>query len=578
MGCVELDRSLHATIPGADRNASGPPRRTGIPTPHEGRCTSFRRGRTNHYPPAIRPDRASALHAAPYRGSPSHGPPDGGTLRNAVHRACPGPSPLLIAVLAAACGSAAPVERTSSTRGAASELPGWSYDVRIAETGTVADVALCMRGVRPRVLQLGDVDASDSIDEIRSARTGAKLRLTARGFVGESVQSDDCLVYRVDFDQMAQGPGAGRLARRVGDSVLVRSTSWLLVPDEAPRDRDVTLRLRLPEGVEASVPWRPRPRSAGEPRIRTYELDRTAFRWMGYAAFGKLDLQRFEAAGSNVELTLLDAPVAADANTRRAWIEDAVETAGLLFGGYPRDRLQIVLVPVEGSGRRAVPFGMAGRGGGAGVVLLLDGNAAAERLTGGWTAIHELLHHGMPFVEDAWMAEGWVTYYTEVVRARRGHQSEQDGWQALWDGFERGARTSPGTTLRRASEAMHRQRAYPRVYWGGAAIAVLLDLELRMESDGARGLDDAMRELRRCCAEADRRVDAAELLAHLDAWHGRPLFSELADRQLDAPKFPDMRKALERLGITVHAGRVILDDAHPAAPIRRGIMTHRPTP
>jgi hypothetical protein len=46
---------------------------------------------------------------------------------------------------------------------------------------------------------------------------------------------------------------------------------------------------------------------------------------------------------------------------------------------------------------------------------------------------------------------------------------------------------------------MHENHAYQRVYWGGAAIALLLDVALR---EAGSSLDAAMRHLDTCCADA----------------------------------------------------------------------------
>jgi len=171
------------------------------------------------------------------------------------------------------------------------------------------------------------------------------------------------------------------------------------------------------------------------------------------------------------------------------------------------------------------------------------------------------------------MAEGWVTYYTELVRTRAGHRTELEGWQAVLDGFERGRRTDAGMTLAKTSDAMHETRAYQRVYWGGAAIAMLADVELRLESKGTRSLDDAMRELRRCCGDADHQWKAEALLEHLDAWYGRPLFTATASAVLHRSDFPDVEAVLARIGVTQDRdGKARLDDEHPAADIRRAIM------
>lgn len=326
--------------------------------------------------------------------------------------------------------------------------------------------------------------------------------------------------------------------------------------------------------VEVSVPWAVHRGERGRSGT-SYRLDSTVFRWLGYSVFGRLDLQRFTHDGLDIELAVLDAPLDVDQPGLRGWITDAADAVGMLYDGFPHDRLQVVVVPVTGGGGGSVYFGAAGRGGGPGVYILMNAGADPEELSGGWTTTHELLHHGMPFVRDAWMAEGWVSYYTEIMRTRIGHRSEQEGWQALYDAFLRGRRTTRPMTLQATSDHMHDTFAYQRVYWGGAAIAFATDVELRLSSQAERSLDDAVRHLRACCGDAPRRFDARTLLEKLDAWHGQPVFTRQADAFLPRVGFPEVEVIFGRLGITIVDGAVVLDDGHPAADVRRAIMAPR---
>ena len=53
-------------------------------------------------------------------------------------------------------------------------------------------------------------------------------------------------------------------------------------------------------------------------------------------------------------------------------------------------------------------------------MLILDARAEDQQLPGEWVSTHEFLHFGMPLIAEPWMAEGFVTYYTTVLRARQG--------------------------------------------------------------------------------------------------------------------------------------------------------------
>ena len=453
-----------------------------------------------------------------------------------------------------------------SQHGEAAAVPqAWHYTARVDAGAEHVDVELCFTGQPSPFLAPGLRDATALVHDVREALTGEALtRVRSGSFRMDAVGPGDCVRYRVDLSRLDT-----RRDRRIGDSVITRQGMWLWHPDVIPDGIEATLTLELAKGVRASVPWRLVDGTRGASGS-TYAFDETVYRWLGYTAFGDLELIRFEAGEAEIEVARLDGDMACSRDGLQAWATDAIDASVALFGHYPRDHLQMLVIPVSG-GWGSIYYGMAGRGGGAGVYILMDDGAEDAELIGGWTTTHELLHHGMPFVDDPWMGEGWVTYYTEVLRTRTGHRSEAEGWRKLWKGFGRGARRSRDVSLGRASKNMGRLNSYQMVYWGGAALAFVLDVELRLSTDGETGLDDAVREIRRCCGDAKRKLTAQELLEHLDRWHGAPVFTRIAKENLKRD-FPDVEAALSRLGVTVDGDDVILDDDHPAAQHRRAIM------
>lgn len=101
---------------------------------------------------------------------------------------------------------------------------------------------------------------------------------------------------------------------------------------------------------------------------------------------------------------------------------------------------------------------------------------------------------------------------------------------------------------------MRRDHAYMRVYWAGTAIALEWDVALRRQSGGRVTLDHAVRELGRRFAGDGRVHDADDLIAHLDRWHGRPLFSRIAERRLAAHRFPDLTEVYAELQLDADTG------------------------
>jgi predicted metalloprotease with PDZ domain len=118
---------------------------------------------------------------------------------------------------------------------------------------------------------------------------------------------------------------------------------------------------------------------------------------------------------------------------------------------------------------------------------------------------------------------------------------------------------------------MHETHSYQRVYWSGAALALLADVGLRLGA-GERSLDAAMRHLLRCCAAAPRVWTADAALRELDAWAGSPVFTELAASWLPRAEFPELDALYRRLGLDVIDGEVKIRQSAPAAAVRRAIF------
>jgi hypothetical protein len=281
---------------------------------------------------------------------------------------------------------------------------------------------------------------------------------------------------------------------------VIATGALLLRPVRRARSDVAHVRFHGRGGVTLSAPWRTAVEDSVRDPTPVYRLSDAAFDWTSYAVVGRLRTLAFDAAGARFDVVVAGEPVRATDAGIRAWITAAAEAAGSVANAerpqFPRDRVHVLVQSTPGSG--VVHFGEVIRGDFAAVRLLLARDAPDDRLPGEWVAVHELSHLGMPWIDSdaAWMYEGLTTYYQEVLRARAGLLTPAAACDRIYAGFGRGRKGGTGRSLRDESRDMRETHAYMRVYWGGTAIALLWDVELRRRSDGKVSLDDALAELR----------------------------------------------------------------------------------
>ncbi len=368
---------------------------------------------------------------------------------------------------------------------------------------------------------------------------------------------DECLRYTVNLPENSPDPTS---LRRAGSDALVSPDVWLWVPSPRPVGVAMQLDFTLPDGLVALLPWQA-------------TLPETAFAWKSAGAFGHAPPTPLLVPGGELSVAALGDGFGPHASAVRAWLAQGARAASLLFGHFPVPRALVIAVPGDRSGPG---FGMALRGGGPAVVIFLGRHPSGASLVNDWTATHEFLHLGVPRLppEDAWLFEGLASYYTEVVRARAGIISPAQAYQHLLEGFERGRSNGSSLSLREESRQMHERHSYYRVYWAGAALAFLTDVEARRASGPT--LDGALRSFAECCAASEDDWTAERVLAHLDQSLAAPRFSEQARRWLDRHEFPEVEGALRALGVAPGArGQAIFGRA-PQAAIRDAIMAPAP--
>jgi len=262
-----------------------------------------------------------------------------------------------------------------------------------------------------------------------------------------------------------------------------------------------------------------------------------------------------------------------------SWLRATAADATLAYGRFPNPAAQVVVIPAGSvrSGASPVPFGRVIRNGGETVELFIDQRRPLADYLADWTATHEFSHLMLPYLgsRHRWISEGYAQYYQNVLIARAGGYTPAQAWQKIFDGLERGRNSRPELSPN-AAAAGGKRGALMKVYWSGAALALLADVELRERTGGRVQLDAALERLQSCCLPSSETWSGPELFRTLDSLVGQSVFTPLYERHADAPGFPDLTPLFERLGVDIAGGTVSLRDDAELAWIREAITERDP--
>ena len=466
---------------------------------------------------------------------------------------------------------------TDASAMTAAEPAAWHrYAVTVTPDLATLSVRACFADGLPDQLRADHIIARRATTEMRLLLDGERVRFEPRGNVANfrRPSDDGCIEWDTDLDEIA---AIDRLTsgKRAGNSLLLEPASWLWRPWHMSGNRDIQFTFDLPPGFSVSVPWQPLHEARPATRFR---FGQGRFDWPALMAIGELHHALITVPGGELRMAMTDGPAVPAPDLAVRWLRPAALALTGITGRFPRRSSQVLVVPLD-AGRDAAPWAQVNRGGGVAAHFFMNTRADWSVFADDWIAVHELSHLAMPFVSrsDAWLSEGLASYYQNVLRARIGLLSERQAWQKLYDGFRRGQKNTGVGSLRDASRSRQRHANAMRIYWSGAAIALMADVELRRRTDGQWTLDKVIASLQACCLDGDVTWSAEDIFARFDRASGTTVFADIHARTVHSHHFPSVSDTLAALGVKVaDNGRVHLDDDAPAAAIRRAIMAPPP--
>ena len=230
------------------------------------------------------------------------------------------------------------------------------------------------------------------------------------------------------------------------------------------------------------------------------------------------------------------------------WIDHVADQVSMPYGRFPIAAPRVIIIPTKKSpwsGDSPVPFGRVTRRGGETIELYVDVDRPIADMYADWTATHEFSHLLLPRINwrQKWISEGFASYYQNVLMARAGQYTQEQAIRKLSEGFDRGRGSRPELSINQAAEEGVREARY-KIYWSGAAIALLADLRLRGRSGGKESLDTVLGRFQECCLPSKKYWSGVQFFTKLDSLIDEPVFMPLYREHANAPGFPDTSAAL----------------------------------
>ena len=205
---------------------------------------------------------------------------------------------------------------------------------------------------------------------------GAGLRVR-RGRVSLDPLRSNCLVYAVSLRHGKVGRTRGELPPSSHYRALSPS-EWLLLPD-LTNGADVTVRLELPAGMTASVPWVP----LGESADHLYRVPRSPRSASATVVFGKFPQENIPIPGSRLRTAFFGVSGAAEIAKLSEWLRHAAANVTLGVGRFPNPSPQVIVINTPRYGSSPVTFGRVVRNGGEAITYYVNADARDRRVARG---------------------------------------------------------------------------------------------------------------------------------------------------------------------------------------------------
>src|SRR5216683_3896708 len=247
------------------------------------------------------------------------------------------------------------------------------------------------------------------------------------------------------------------------------------------------------------------------------------------------------------------------------WVKSAAESVTAYYGRFPVPQVLIRITPFEGRGvRNGMTFGDRG-----GRITIRVGNQTSpSEFASDWMLTHEMVHLAFPSMDEKhhWIEEGIATYVEPVARIQAGNLTAEQMWLDL-------VRDMPQGLPQVGDHGLDHTHTWGRTYWGGALFCLLADVEIRRQTNNAKGLEQALRAILDAGGDIRKEWNLEDALRTGDRAVGANVLEPLYTKMKDNPVRVDLAILWSQLGVQSDGVNVRCDDNATLAAIRRAITT-----
>ena len=274
---------------------------------------------------------------------------------------------------------------------------------------------------------------------------------------------------------------------------------------------------------------------------------------------------RFQLAakGSKIDVEVGPGDLMVSGEELKRWVQNAADAIVAYYGRFPVPHLRIQIEPSGGNGIRGGKT--FGRGGGL-IVVHVGSQTPEIELASDWMMTHEMVHLTFPSMADEhhWIEEGIATYVEPIGRIQAGQMDPAEMWRDL-------VRDMPKGEPRAGDKGLDHTHTWGRTYWGGALYCLRADVEIRRQTQNAKGLQDALRGILDAGGDIREDWELRKALETGDRTTGTHVLTNLYEEMKDKPVEVELDSLWKQLGVKAENGKVTLVDDAPLAGVRRAI-------